>query len=307
MAEQNYVAVYEHIIYGTGDTPEKAVDAALSNLFDAADLHDEPLMDAKVKVLGWYLSDPEIGPDRIAAAKEDLDVFLVTPDFIAAYYEEVVGGDELKQAVLPDGTLCVPAERARIDALAHGAAIWPHIKSMLRAGRTRQEIIAALTERGMMPPASDRWSEMALGKIINRNRGSNPMRTPRLIPTPAARAPVRAGFDPTHWSRPWMGDTALHWAAFCGDVEWVKVLLGAGADPNATDNAGNTPLHRAAEWGNSEPGRLLVARLLAAGADPNIPDNAGNTPIDSAQAPGHAKILDLLQTAVVAGDKRRLL
>ncbi len=37
--------------------------------------------------------------------------------------------------------------------------------------------------------------------------------------------------------------TPLHYGASADRVEALRVLLGAGADPNPRDNAGNTPLH----------------------------------------------------------------
>ena len=64
-----------------------------------------------------------------------------------------------------------------------------------------------------------------------------------------------------------MGETLLHWTARCGDADGARALLPLGADPNAPDDAGNTPLHRAAEWGSTARGRWLVVLLLAAGAD----------------------------------------
>lgn len=42
-----------------------------------------------------------------------------------------------------------------------------------------------------------------------------------------------------------------------------QILLEHGADPNARDDTGRSPLHRAARWGS--PGCMLL--LLDAGAD----------------------------------------
>ena len=100
------------------------------------------------------------------------------------------------------------------------------------------------------------------------------MRAPRPIPAPvtrpAARGIYRIGVDWTYHHQPFMGETLLHWAAFCGLVGEVQALLPVGADPNATDDGGNTPLHRAADRGITlRDWRRLVVVLLAAGADPN--------------------------------------
>jgi ankyrin repeat protein len=71
------------------------------------------------------------------------------------------------------------------------------------------------------------------------------------------------------------GDTALHYACQQFDVDVVKQLLKAGADPNALDTHGWTPLTRAAEGNQLE----IAQALLAAGADPLVEDKQGLTPL----------------------------
>ncbi|MCW5554392.1 MAG: ankyrin repeat domain-containing protein [Verrucomicrobiae bacterium] len=111
------------------------------------------------------------------------------------------------------------------------------------------------------------------------------------------------------------GETGLHRAAreILGDN--AGALIAAGADLNATNNLGRTPLHAAVErlggWGDSQPFALILnakpnvnaqdnegltplhvlvlsdsifireatEALLAAGADPNLRDEAGRTPL----------------------------
>jgi hypothetical protein len=58
------------------------------------------------------------------------------------------------------------------------------------------------------------------------------------------------------------GGTALHYAAAAGRAENVKLLLARGAEPNVTDNKGETPLRQAELQGFTE----VVAVLKAAGA-----------------------------------------
>jgi ankyrin repeat protein len=62
-------------------------------------------------------------------------------------------------------------------------------------------------------------------------------------------------------------------------VDSLKLILDAGGEINAHDNIrGQTPLHGAAFWGWNAAVQLLVDR----GADLNAKDNQGKTPVDSA-------------------------
>jgi ankyrin repeat protein len=78
-----------------------------------------------------------------------------------------------------------------------------------------------------------------------------------------------------------LGDTPLHSAVFLRPCEEaVRILLEAGANPNAKNRGGATPLHRAALHGDARIIRLLlkydaVEVLLQYGATPNIADKNG--------------------------------
>ena len=72
------------------------------------------------------------------------------------------------------------------------------------------------------------------------------------------------------------GTTRLHWAAAGDSQEQVLDLLNKGADPNARNFEGATPLHRAMDR-NRWPD--IDKDLIKAGADPNARDNFGATPL----------------------------
>ncbi|MBL9135317.1 MAG: ankyrin repeat domain-containing protein [Verrucomicrobiales bacterium] len=74
-------------------------------------------------------------------------------------------------------------------------------------------------------------------------------------------------------SRDDQGNTLLHIAAHIGTVDAVRALLRAGAQVNATNHAGVTPLLRAA----ADPAK--VASLLQHGAQPNLASALGHTPL----------------------------
>lgn len=87
--------------------------------------------------------------------------------------------------------------------------------------------------------------------------------------------------------------TALHGAVAKRDVEIVKMLLEAGADPNARQERGFTPLHDAAANGNAPLVELLLKHGALAGA--NTDD--GKTPADMAAERGHEEMVKRLAKA----------
>lgn len=73
------------------------------------------------------------------------------------------------------------------------------------------------------------------------------------------------------------GNTGLHLAAQWSDSQpLVEALLSAGADPNARNKDDETPLHKAVQ-GREKCG--IVSALLLEGADPNLLDRRGSPPL----------------------------
>ena len=65
--------------------------------------------------------------------------------------------------------------------------------------------------------------------------------------------------------------TPLHTAAACNKIEAVAALISHGADVNAKDEDGETPLMRASCWGYAK----VVEALLDAGADKELKATSG--------------------------------
>lgn len=87
-----------------------------------------------------------------------------------------------------------------------------------------------------------------------------------------------------------LGWTPLHYACWAGGIENVRILIQEGAALDLQTNDGSTPLHYAATQGHVEEIRVLVE----AGATVDMQDFYGNTPIHLAGFRGHPGIVSIL-------------
>jgi hypothetical protein len=89
------------------------------------------------------------------------------------------------------------------------------------------------------------------------------------------RARNRRGAEPLHYA------ADANRPAFEAQRETIAYLASAGGDPNAADDSGVLPLHRAVRTRSL----AAVEALLDAGADPVRPNGAGSTPLHLAVQP----------------------
>ena len=84
---------------------------------------------------------------------------------------------------------------------------------------------------------------------------------------------------------------SIHVATSLGNIEAVKQHIAAGADVNAKDKYGRTPLHKATVEGH----KYVVELFIAKGANVNAKDRKGATPLDRVRSSKHPKIAALLR------------
>jgi len=108
-----------------------------------------------------------------------------------------------------------------------------------------------------------------------------------------AGAPVEAQLE-LDLETVWLvaGSTPLHVCAAsrsAGSAGVAELLLSAGADQDAQDDLGRTPLHVSCKSDNV----AVATMLLAAGADTNVREDGGSTPLEacSGDANGVAELL----------------
>ena len=150
------------------------------------------------------------------------------------------------------------------------------------------DTVEFLLKKGANPNEADSWDYTPLLWVLGQNRNDvNAETRVRLL-----KILLENGADPNLRSSSGFW-TPLIQAADLGEVEFAKILLAAGADVTETNKEGSTPLHFAS---NAE----IVKLLIAAGANPNARTKpstggeTGETPADSALRFGHFDALKVL-------------
>lgn len=200
-----------------------------------------------------------------------------------------------------------PAEPKAPVTVALGAPVEPNTDARKKAdeekaAREREEAEKAKKEEARRKAEEERLRREAEEKLAAANAA---MRTalaeavaeyskdevnPAAIMNSLSRcaAAVSEGADPNIV----FGDekqTALHLATTIKAHGLAGKFLASGANPNARDAWGCTPLHNAVLRGDSE----MIRLLLECGANKSVGDNNGKTPADFAS--GTPEILKLLQ------------
>jgi ankyrin repeat protein len=167
----------------------------------------------------------------------------------------------------------------------------------------KPDVVSTLVELGA---PIDIFEASVLGKVdrIQEILRANPARVSEHAPdgfTPVALAAffgqlaavktlIAAGADVRAAAKNGLKVQALHAAVAGRNLEIVKAVLDAGADPNAQQQAGFRPMHEA----GSNANRKLAELLLSRGADATLTSDDGKSAIDLAREKGHGEFADWL-------------
>jgi len=211
-----------------------------------------------------------------------------------AFFDAIKGGrlDEVKALATSDPALINARDVSGASAI------------LFSIYNGREDIAEALVDLG---GPLDLFEASALGRVerIEEILRADPQRASEYAPdgfTPvalaaffghadAARALIAAGAEVRAPARNAFKVQALHAAVAGRNLDIVKAVLEAGADPNAQQQAGFRPIHEAGTNAN----RALAELLLAHGADPLLPADSGKSALDLARENGHMDFASWLE------------
>ena len=96
----------------------------------------------------------------------------------------------------------------------------------------------------------------------------------------------------------WQGATPLHLATKNNSASVAELLIQNRAEVNAQDDQGETPLHKAILCKSA----VVAEKLIHSGADINAPDRSGITPMQLAEAFGMTDLVELLKNGMEKKD-----
>jgi truncated hemoglobin YjbI len=198
----------------------------------------------------------------------------------ALVVEQCMGERTLLHEVAGKGNVRIVVVLLRLGADAQASDRSGHTPLHEAAGQGNVRIVALLLQVGADPNASDGYGHTPLYGV------SNAYPYDGAAGADVVSALVQAGAN-VHVREKVKGCLALHMAARRGNVLVAQALLRHGADIEARDNYGDTPLHRAVKCGQAE----MVAFLLASGADGRAKGRNRQTPQQMARGERIQQIL----------------
>jgi hypothetical protein len=244
------------------------------------------LFDIKVQLVGGDVS--RLSKDEVFAALARHEA-ATYPSRTQLHWEAMRGNASMVAALIAKGGLDLNATDDGGIIPLHLAAQYSHREVVLEllsskadvraksAGYFGQSALELAEQNSADWKASTRmWENEAVKEILKRN-GCDGW-TPLMVEAEKGDIPALQGLVYQRGdigARNDKGATALHYAV---SPEVVQILLGAGAELDALDQMGHTPLYYAAA-----DGRIPVIEcLLDSRADPDLKDQYGNRALEAA-------------------------
>lgn len=131
---------------------------------------------------------------------------------------------------------------------------------------------------------SSTFFNLLMGSSMNHDISQSSFRGNLQLPDSETSSPSSVAYsdDFTEIEGGLQGCSLLHLACHTGDLGMLELLLQYGADVNAQDYYGRSPLHHCILKGKNQFAKLLIRR----GANPIIVDGRGKTPLQRAMEIG---------------------
>ncbi len=239
---------------------------------------------AEPELIAWLLRTS----DRAAGSAAWIIVKLDTPGMVDALAKRLAmlkgaPGDAQTESTVTDlsNAILYATPQVKMDR----SLLSPEVVSEFPSA-SRDKIVAMLKRRGELEAMSDDPNATNLAYWISQHKNEQ------------VKASIAAGVDLNAIGKS-SGDRALHVAVKYSNLDALRMLLDAGADPNGRNWMGNTPLKelsgRKAFDDSLDATNLTAARLLLAkGADPSLPSKDTMTPLHLATAKNFFAMVKIL-------------